>query len=65
MKFYSTARPELMSYNRGLWPKCKVNRAWCLRSEFVDNLCSMYPFQIMKTVRVGLNVTRDILDDPK
>ena len=31
----------------------------------MDNLCNMYPFQIMKTVRVGLNVTESILDDPE
>jgi hypothetical protein len=54
-----------MSYNRGLWPKCKINRSWCLRPSFIDNLCYMYPFQIMKTVRIGLNVTRAILEDPE
>lgn len=54
-----------MSYNRGLWPKCKIARTWCLSPEFINNLCYMYPFQIMKTVRVGLNATKSILTDPQ
>ena len=64
--FYNWPAPELMVYNKNLWPRCKEKeqRVWCLQPDFINNFCSVFPFHIMKTVRVPLNVTQDLLGDP-
>ena len=55
----------MMIHNKHLWPYCRKYgwRTWCLREEFLDNLCSIFPVQLMKTTRVGLNVISELVQD--
>ena len=33
--------------------------------DFLQNVCSAFPYQIMKTVRLGIGLTKQILDHPE
>ena len=35
----------------------------CSKPQFLNNLCSMYPIQLSKTVRLPLKLTKSILDE--
>ena len=56
-----------MIHNKHLWPYCRKYgwRTWCLREEFLDNLCSLFPIQIMKTARASLSVVSELLQDSR
>ena len=41
-----------------------ILRAICYNAEFLQNFCSLYPFQTMKTVRLRLNLVEGFLNDP-
>ena len=47
-----------------LVPKDIIEKVW-KNSDFVYQVCSAFPYQIMKTVRLGLDLTEQILDHPE
>ena len=57
----------MMIHNKHLWPFCRKYgwRPWCLREEFLDNLCSLFPIQLMKVTRASLSVVSDLLQDSR
>jgi hypothetical protein len=57
----------MMIHNKPLWPHCRKYgwRSWCLREEFLDNFCSLFPIQLMKTTRASLAVVENLLQDSK
>jgi len=61
---YAQAHPEALSHNERLWSHCfGTNRKHCYNPEFLNQFCSLFPFQSMKTVRLRLNLTREIIED--
>ncbi len=53
--------------NRRLWPHCSEQKelnVLCSDSRFVSDLCSVYPFQATKLVRLRASLTRPLLADP-
>ena len=56
---------EAMSHNKRLWDHCYGrHRQLCYDPDFLSQYCSLFPFQSMKTVRLRLNLTKPILEDP-
>ena len=61
---YAQAHPETLSHNERLWSHCYgSSRKHCYNPEFLSQFCSVFPFQSLKTVRLRLNLTRQIIED--
>jgi hypothetical protein len=60
-------RPEMLNHNHPLWDHCRRLgwRVKCLRPEFLNNFCSLFPIQVMKILRLGPNVTEFLMQDAK
>ena len=62
---YARVHLEALSHNERLWSQCYgSNRHFCYDPEFLSQFCSLFPFQSMKTVRLRLNLTKQIINDP-
>ncbi|XP_037789080.1 carbohydrate sulfotransferase 5-like [Penaeus monodon] len=51
--------------NKVLWNRCKTFPDLCRKSELLSPFCSLFPFQSLKTVRLRLNLTEELLEDKK
>jgi len=61
---YAKIHLEALSHNERLWSQCYGdNRQLCYNPEFLSQFCSLFPFQSMKTVRLRVNLTRDLIQD--
>jgi len=61
---YAQAHAETLSHNERLWSHCYgSSRKHCYNPEFLSQFCSLFPFQSLKTVRLRLNLTRQIIED--
>ncbi|EEZ97506.1 carbohydrate sulfotransferase 5 [Tribolium castaneum] len=55
----------LFIHNRRLWNLCEAFPQYCFNSRFLSQLCQVFPFQSMKTVRMRLRLVEELLKDPK
>lgn len=60
---YGKKRINQFSHNTRLWDHCKYKRELCYDSEFTSRLCRLFPFMIMKVLRVRLRLIQSLLDD--
>jgi len=67
---YGKSHQWLFSHNPRLWSHCisegqsKFRSSYCWSPEFLNRLCPLFPFQSIKTVRLRLNLTRSLVEDP-
>ena len=60
---YAMSHAEAFSHNERLWSHCYgSSRKHCYNPEFLSQFCSLFPFQSLKTVRLRLNLTRQIIE---
>ncbi|XP_045602639.2 carbohydrate sulfotransferase 4 isoform X2 [Procambarus clarkii] len=62
---YGPMHPWLFFHNLQLWSYCKAFPDLCWLPQFLEPFCQLFPFQAVKTVRLRLNLTRDLLQDDK
>lgn len=62
---YGPKHPWLLFHNQRLWNYCTSFPKLCWLPEFLTPFCKLFPFQSLKTVRLRLNLTRELLDDDK
>ncbi|XP_063588383.1 carbohydrate sulfotransferase 4-like [Penaeus indicus] len=62
---YGPSHPWVFSHNSVLWSRCKTFPDLCWKPEFLSPFCSLFPFQSLKTVRLRLNLTEELLEDKK
>ncbi|ROT67246.1 Carbohydrate sulfotransferase 5 [Penaeus vannamei] len=55
----------VFNQNKALWSQCKTLPDLCRKPEFLSPFCSLFPFQSLKTVRLRLNLTEELLEDKK
>ncbi|CAG7838159.1 unnamed protein product [Allacma fusca] len=55
----------VFNHNSRVWKFCQENHQVCWDPNFNSNMCRMFPFQALKTVRMRLTLARAILKDPK
>lgn len=57
---------DMLSHNAQVWSACVLgpNRNVCSLSSFLEEACHRFPAITMKMVRLRLNLTRALLDDP-
>jgi len=57
----------LFLHNTRLWKYCKEGGnprlSYCWSPEFLNRFCPLFPFQSIKTVRLRLNLTRQLVED--
>lgn len=65
---YSRKNPEdMIGHNKVVWNACKdgPNRNACFNKTLLHDSCNMFPIQLVKTVRMRLNLTQLFLNDEK
>lgn len=55
--------PWLFSHNERLWNYCSSFPELCWQPDFLAPFCRLFPFQSVKTVRLRLNLTKELLED--
>lgn len=55
----------LFTHNRRLWNLCEAFPQYCWNEEFLSDVCKVFPFQSMKTVRIRLKLAEQLLEDQK
>lgn len=67
---YGKQHQWLFSHNERLWKYCvqdgmrRMRKSYCWKPEFLNRFCSLFPFQSIKTVRLRLNLTRQLVENP-
>eukprot|EP00088_Acartia_fossae_P008136 TRINITY_DN13852_c0_g2_i1.p1 TRINITY_DN13852_c0_g2~~TRINITY_DN13852_c0_g2_i1.p1 ORF type:complete len:458 (-),score=59.97 TRINITY_DN13852_c0_g2_i1:223-1596(-) len=62
---YGKSHNWLFSHNQRLWQYCDQGRnSFCWQPNFLNQFCSLFPFQSIKTVRLRLNLTQTLMTDP-
>lgn len=67
---YGKSHPWLFKHNERLWKNCveggrdKYRSSYCWKPEFLNRYCPLFPFQSIKTVRLRLNLTKTLVEDP-
>ncbi|CAL4063000.1 unnamed protein product [Meganyctiphanes norvegica] len=65
---YARKYPEdMVGHNMPVWDSCThgPNKNACFNQTFLHDSCSMFPIQLVKTVRMRLNLTQLFLNDEK
>lgn len=67
MNFTKTHFRDTIGQNKRVWQACKNggNGTVCADSAFLSEACKMFPIQLVKTVRLRLNLTHLLLNDQK
>jgi len=60
---YGEEHPWLHNHNTRLWWICNAFRDFCSSPEFLGRFCALFPFQAIKTVRLALGLTKELLAD--
>ncbi|CAH0384583.1 unnamed protein product [Bemisia tabaci] len=60
---YGQEHTWLLEHNFRLWNKCTVRPYLCWEPQFLSPFCKLFPFQIMKVVRVRLSLVEELLED--
>ena len=57
--------------NTRLWNRCNMGRqnisdfqTVCFHPKYVEQMCKLFPFQVIKTVRLHLDLTESLVKDP-
>ncbi|KAF2367153.1 Sulfotransferase domain [Trinorchestia longiramus] len=58
---YGKTHSWLFSHSKRLWSVCSESRKLCESSEFLSRFCALFPFQVVKTVRIPMNLTEELL----
>ena len=67
---YGRGHQWLFTHNARLWTHCQADgkqrfqKSYCWKPEFLNKFCPLFPFQSIKTVRLRLNLTEQIVKDP-
>jgi len=66
---YGKTHQWLFNHNKRLWEHCtedgpNFRKSYCWKPEFLNRFCSLFPFQSIKTVRLRLNLTEALVEDP-
>ncbi|XP_046670248.1 carbohydrate sulfotransferase 5-like [Homalodisca vitripennis] len=61
---YGQDHTWLFTHNSRLWDRCLIHPHLCWLPQLLSPLCSLFPFQSMKTVRVRLRLIEQFLNDP-
>ncbi|XP_019876489.1 carbohydrate sulfotransferase 5 [Aethina tumida] len=62
---YGRSHPYLFTHNTRLWNLCEMYPRYCWNAGFLNQVCKLFPFQSMKTVRLRLWLAEDLLNDKK
>nr|XP_045586682.1 carbohydrate sulfotransferase 1-like [Procambarus clarkii] len=65
---YTHSHPQdMLGHNKVVWDACHVgpNPNACFNASFLTRACQMFPIQLVKTVRLRLNLTQLFLNDEK
>ena len=65
---YTRANPQdMLGHNKRVWDACKrgPNTNACYNATFLSDSCKMFPIQLVKSVRLRLNLTQLFLNDEK
>lgn len=65
---YTRSHPEdMLGHNIPVWDACRKgpNTNACYNATFLSRACQMFPIQLVKTVRLRLNLTQLFLNDEK
>lgn len=54
--------PNDMQRNRRVWDECHYNRTLCYDPQFVGHLCSYFPVNLIKTVRLRVKELMTLMD---
>jgi len=60
---YGKSHTYLFEHNERLWTVCKEFPHYCWRPKFLTPFCKLFPIQSMKTVRLRLSTSEDLLKD--
>lgn len=67
---YGRSHQWLFVHNPRLWTHCQADgkqqfrKSYCWKPEFLNKFCPLFPFQSIKTVRLRLNLTEQLVKDP-
>eukprot|EP00092_Neocalanus_flemingeri_P003491 GFUD01003744.1.p1 GENE.GFUD01003744.1~~GFUD01003744.1.p1 ORF type:complete len:388 (+),score=116.46 GFUD01003744.1:603-1766(+) len=66
---YGKSHQWLFNHNPRLWAHCtegghNFRSSYCWKPEFLNRFCPLFPFQSIKTVRLRLNLTKSLVEDP-
>jgi len=67
---YGKSHNWLFLHNKRLWKYCTAqgapySKSYCWKPEFLNRFCPLFPFQSIKTVRLRLNLTQALVEDPR
>ena len=65
-KYSEVAGGELVTRNLFINQFCntpKKRKTICSKTDFLDNMCALSTFHVMKTVRLGLDVASNLIHD--
>lgn len=65
---YSSFNPfDMIGHNKRIWDACNIgnNINMCSNSTFLTQACNMFPIQLVKTVRLRLNLTQLFLGETR
>jgi len=65
---YGKSHQWLFSHNKRLWARCteegqQPRSSYCWKPQFLNRFCPLFPFQSIKTVRLRLNLTKQLVED--
>ncbi|XP_047039767.1 carbohydrate sulfotransferase 4-like [Helicoverpa zea] len=60
---FARERVDQLRRNTRIWHHCKFMKHLCCDFEFMSQICMLFPFQVMKLVRLRLKLIPKILDD--
>jgi len=66
---YGKSHQWLFNHNKRLWAHCteggsNFRKSYCWSPQFLNRFCPLFPFQSIKTVRLRLNLTKSLVEDP-
>jgi len=60
---YVRKKEFLLEHNTRYWEACSINRDICYDVSFFNKICSVMPVNVIKTVRLGAEPVRELLED--
>ncbi|XP_074025574.1 carbohydrate sulfotransferase 5 [Leptinotarsa decemlineata] len=60
---YGMSHVYLFTHNTRLWNQCEMYPQYCWNYTFLNEMCRLFPFQSMKTVRLRLWLAESLLED--
>lgn len=60
---YGMSHVYLFTHNTRLWNNCEMFKQYCWNTTFLNDICKVFPFQSLKTVRLRLWLAEELLKD--